>query len=426
LIKEFVMPQFSGNLIHRMTLCVLALVALVTEGASGGDWASWRGPNHNGIADPAQQPPVTWSERQNVVWKTAVPGRGHSSPTVVGDRIYLATADEANQVQGVLAFDRQTGDQVWIKKLSSGGFPETHKKNTHATCTVACDGERLFVTFHHHRQLTLYALDTAGESLWQEVVGPYHPQRFEYGYAPSPVLYEGSVIVAADVEHGGYLAAYSAEDGQLLWKQERFPLYSFSSPIIAHVAGRDQLLISGCERVCSYDPTSGELLWSVRGTTMATCGTMVWEGDYVFASGGYPQAETICVKADGSGEVAWRNRAKCYEQSMLVSNGHVYAFTDQGVAICWRASDGREMWKKRLGGPVSASPILVGDTIYATNEQGTTFVFKANPQQYKELARNKLGDEGFATMSILDGRIYLRTAAEKGGRRQETLYCLGQ
>ena len=420
------MAKSQRSLFCRITLCLVALVVLMSDGVRGGDWPTWRGPNHNGIADPNQQPPVTWNERQNVVWKAPVPGRGHSSPTIVGDRIYLATADEDRQVQGVLALNRQSGDQVWIKPLSTGGFPETHKKNTHATCTVACDGERLFVTFHHHRQLTLHALNLDGEELWKKDVGRYNPQRFEYGYAPSPFLYEGTVIVAADVEHGGYMAAYSAVDGQLVWKQDRYPQYSFSSPIVAHVAGRDQLLISGCERVCSYDPATGNPLWSVPGTTMATCGTMVWDGDYVFASGGYPQAETICVKADGSGQVAWRNRAKCYEQSMLAYAGYVYAFTDQGVAICWRATDGEEMWKKRLGGPVSASPILVGDVIYATNEQGTTFVFKANPNQYEELARNQLGNEGFATMSILDGRIYLRTAANQGGRRQETLYCLGR
>jgi outer membrane protein assembly factor BamB len=194
---------------------------------------------------------------------------------------------------------------------------------------------------------------------------------------------------------------------------------------VANVAGREQLLISGCELVSSYDPKTGKLLWSAPGTTMATCGTMVWSGDLAIASGGYPKAETICVKADGSGQVVWKNKQKCYEQSMIVHNGYVYAVTDLGVGICLRASDGELMWQQRLKGPVSASPVLVGDTIYQTVEDGTTYVFKANPQKFELVATNKLGNEGFATMAVCGNRIYVRTAKTERGQRQEYLYCLG-
>jgi outer membrane protein assembly factor BamB len=405
-------------------VCCVSFAAVRTQ---AGDWSWWRGPNHNGVAAAGQKPPVEWSAAKNVLWKTTVPGRGHSSPTVHGNRIYLATADEQRQEQGLVAFDRATGKQVWINKLSNGGFPKTHAKNTHATCTVACDGERLFVTFHHHNKLTLHAVSLDGIPLWQEEVGPYHPQMYEYGYAPSPTLYNDLVIIAADVDQGGYLSAYDRATGRRVWRQDRFENYSFSSPIVANVAGRDQLLLSGCQFVASYDPATGKPLWQVKGTTYATCGTVVWDGDIVFASGGYPDAETLAVKADGSGKVLWRNRQKCYEQSMLAHEGYVYCVTDQGIAFCWRASDGEEMWKERLSGPISSSPVLAGNTIYATNEKGTTYVFKANPQQFESVAVNQLGDEGFATMSIVDSRIYYRTASGSGsgGERKETLYCLG-
>lgn len=405
---------------------VASAAVLLTSICHGGDWSAWRGPNANGIAESGQEVPTEWSESENILWNAPIPGRGHSSPTVYQDRIYLATADERNQVQGIIALDRETGKQAWICKLSEGGFPKTHAKNTHATCTVACDGECLFVTFHHHNKLTLHAVSLEGQPEWFAELGPYHPQKYEYGYAPSPVLYGPTVIVAADVEHGGFLAAYDRQSGEQLWRQPRPNLYSFSSPIIAHVAGRDQLLISGCNLVSSYDPATGQPLWSVEGTTMATCGTMVWDGDAVFASGGYPDPQTIAVKADGSKQVLWRNRQKCYEQSMLAHDGYVYAITDQGIAFCWRASDGQEMWKQRLSGPVSSSPVLVDDTIYATNEKGTTYVFKANPQEFVSVATNKLGDEGFATMSVADSRIYLRTAHNKRSSRQEVLYCIGR
>lgn len=391
-----------------------------------GDWPWWRGPQRNGVAAAGQNVPTSWSDSQNVKWKTPIPGRGHSSPTVVGNRIYLATADERAQTQSVIALSRDDGKQLWQTQISRGGFPKTHRKNTHATCTPACDGKHVFVAFHHHDKLTLAALDLKGDIAWREEAGPYVPKVYEYGYAPSPVLWDSLVIIAADYEKGGYITAYDRDSGKRVWRTPRPRRLSFSSPVIANIAGRDQLLISGCELVASFNPKDGKELWSVRGTTMATCGTMVWDGNLVFASGGYPKAETICVKADGSGKVMWKNRDKCYEQSMVVHDGHVFALTDRGIAMCWRAEDGREVWKQRLQGPVSASPVLVGDTIYQSTEDGTTFVYEANPQEFRLIAKNKLGNEGFASPAICGNRIYMRVAARENGRRQEYLYCLGE
>ena len=416
--------------VRRMSLLVLVMFVGV-QSASGqipqaksGDWPWWRGPNRNGIAETQPVVPTEWSDRENVVWKVPIAGRGHSSPTIVGDKIFLATANEAQQIQGVLAFDRNNGKALWQTEISRGGFPKTHSKKTHATCTVACDGERLFVTFHHHAKLTLAALNLNGKKLWAKDVGPFNPKIYEYGYAPSPAFYGNTVIVAADYEKGGHLTAYDRESGRQVWQVRRPRKLSFSSPVIASVSGKDQLLISGCEQVTSYDPGSGQKLWNVAGTTMATCGTMVWNDQLVFASGGYPKPQTICVAGDGS-RVVWKNNQKCYEQSMLLHDGYVYALTDRGIAYCWRAADGREMWRERLSSPVSASPVLVGDTIYQSVESGATYVFKANPNEFELVARNQLGDEAFATPAFTGGRIYARIAKQERGRRQEYLYCLG-
>ena len=143
-------------------------------------------------------------------------------------------------------------------------------------------------------------------------------------------------------------------------------------------------------------------------------------------SGGYPQSETVCVKADGSGEIMWTNKQKNYEQSMLIHRGHVFCVNDNGIAYCWDLETGKQKWKSRLAGPVSASPTLIGDRIYASNEKGTTFVFEANPDKFQSLGTNQLGDEAFATPTILDGKIYARVASGKGPGRQETLYCIGK
>ena len=401
---------------------MLLLLAL----AQSADWPAWRGPTGNGIAADGQTPPVSWNATKNIVWKTSVPGRGHSSPTVVGNRIFLTTADKAAQIQSVVAFDRTTGRQVWKTDVHRGGFPRAiHPKNSHASPTVACDGERLFASFFNSASVRVTALGLDGKKLWQRTVGPYRPQKYQYGYAPSPAIYKSFVLIAADVEAGGFLAALDRKTGRIVWRTPRPAKQSYSSPIVATVAGRDQLLISGCDLVSAYDPNTGKRLWSTPGTAMATCGTMVWEGGLVFASGGYPKAETICVRGDGSGRIVWKNTQKCYEQSMLVHEGHLYAFTDPGIGVCWKADDGTQMWKARLGGKVSASPVLAGGNIYASNEKGKTFVFRADPSAFKQVARNQLGDEGFPTLSICGNRIYLRTATGRGSRRQETLYCIG-
>ena len=387
------------------------------------DWPWWRGPSRNGwsVSEPV---PTKLSDTDNVVWKTPVPGRGHSSPVVVGNRIFLTTADERQKVQSVLAFDRGTGKQLWKVDVSRGGFPaQNHPKNTEATPTIASDGERLFATFFHHEKIEAVAISLDGKDVWKKTVSPFNPQRYKYGYAPSPLIYRNSVIISAEYDGTSSLTALERTSGNQLWKAPRPGNITFSSPVVARVAGKDQLLLSGSDKVSSYDPATGRPLWSTPGTTAATCGTMVWDGDIVFASGGYPDQQTLAVKADGSATVLWKNNQKCYEQSMLVHEGHVYALTDNGVLFCWRGADGKEMWKQRLSGPVSASPVLAGGNIYWANERGTMYVFKPNPQRYEQIAENQIGSDSFPSPAICGGQIFLRVGTSSGGSRQEMLYC---
>ena len=386
------------------------------------DWPWWRGPTRNGIADQTPVPTVL-SDTENVVWKTPVPGRGHSSPIVVGSRVFLTTADHAQQTHSVLAFDRETGKPLWQTQVNQGGFPaNNHAKNTEATATVACDGERLFATFYAHDAVLAVALDLDGDILWKESVCRFRPTRYEYGYAPSPLLYKNTVIIAAEYDGPSFLFALDAATGKSVWQTPRPNSISFSSPVVTSVGGRERLLLSGQEKVEAYDPATGKPLWSQPGTTYATCGTMVWEGDMVFASGGYPKAETVGVKADGS-RVVWKNNQKCYEQSMLALDGHLYALTDGGVMFCWRGNDGKEMWKQRLSGPVSASPVLAGGNIYWANESGTLYVVRPTPQKFELVAENKVGNDAFPSPAVCGGQIFLRVAQRTGAQRQEYLYC---
>lgn len=390
------------------------------------DWPWWRGPLRNGDATSAGVVPTAFKP-EDATWKVPVPGRGHSSPIVVGQRIFLTTADEKAQVQSVLAFDRQSGKQLWKKDISQGGFPKrNHSKNTEATATIACDGERLFVVFFHHEGLHTTALDLDGNEQWRIKAGAFNPQRYEYGYGTSPIIYRNTVIVTGEYDGASFIAAFDRKTGKEVWRTPRTNSISFSTPTVGHVAGKDQILISGQEQVSSYDPATGKQLWSTAGTTHATCGTMVWSGDIVFASGGYPKAETIAVKADGSREVLWKNNQKCYEQSMITVDGYLYGLTDNGILFCWEGKSGKEMWKQRLRGPVSASPVLAGGNLYQANELGTLYVWKPNPEKFEMVAENQIGNDSFPSPAVAGGQIFLRVADSSGGKRQEFLYCFGK
>lgn len=407
----------------RNTISVLVAIS-VSSASFAGDWAQWRGPNHNNVAEPGQEIPSEWSSSENVVWKAEVPGRGHASPTVVGNLVVLCTASEPSQIQSVVAFDRESGKQLWVTEISQGGFPPIHPKNTHASSTVASNGKLLFAVFCHHERTEVVALSMDGKVAWKKDAGAFKPVAYEYGYAASPTIYKDTLIVSADSDTSAWVKAFDVSSGKLVWEQSRPKFLNWSSPIVATVDGREQLLLSGLNMIASYDPATGKPLWETKCLTMATCGTCVWEGDLIFASGGYPDPQTVAVKADGSG-VVWSNQVKCYEQSMIVHNGYLYAFSDQGITYCWDAKSGREMWKQRMKGPVSASPLLIGDTILATNELGTTWAFKANPQKYQQVSKNQLGDFGFASFAASESRLFIRTATGEGASYKETLYCIG-
>lgn len=414
---------------------IIAVLAATSQGAvpaaqhegnapGPGDWPAWRGPNGNGVAN-GPSPPLHWDASTNVIWKVEVPGRGHGSPTVVRNHVYLPTAEVDRRVQAVLAFDRATGELAWRRDVTEGAsWGPAHNHNTHATSTVAADDRRLYAVFHHSEMLEVIALDHDGNFVWRKRVGGY---RHDFGYAPSPLLYGDTVIVAAESKADGFLVALDRATGDEVWRIPRAGNNSFSSPAVGHVAGRDQLLISGNKQVVAYDPGLGTPLWQAKAVTRTTCGTMVWDGDMVFASGGYPGSATAGIKADGSAQVVWSNGVKCYEQSLVAHGGYVYGVNDSGVAHCWRAANGESMWRSRLSGSgVSASPVLVGERIYLSNEHGVTDVFNTDPSSFKLIATNRLGDDAFATPSICGGRIYFRVGHVRDGGRQEMLYCVGE
>ena len=386
------------------------------------DWPAWRGPTRDGIAAPGQTPPTEWSETQNISWKVTLPGRGHSSPTVVGERIYLATADPVKRAQFVLCLDRKTGKQVWQTEVHAANAESgKHANSTAASSTVACDGERLFINFLNGGAVYTSALDLSGKLLWQQKVCDFVAHQ---GFASSPVLHEGLVLVAADHRGGGVVTGLRQKNGEPVWSVSRPKVANYTTPAIVRAAGRTQAVLAGVSLLTSLDPLTGKKLWEIDGSTEECVVTMVTDGERVFAGGGYPKNHTVAVQADGSGKVAWQNTARVYVPSMIAKAGHLYAVMDAGVAVCWKSDTGEELWKERLGGDFFASPVMVGDRIYASNVSGKTFVFTATPKEFKLLAQSQLGEEAFASPVICGDRIYLRVAT-KGAARQEYLYCVG-
>lgn len=399
-------------------------LAADSDGDQSTQWWTWRGPLGNNIAPEGCSAPTVYSD-ERIAWATPVPGRGHASPIIAGGNIYLTTADKSAGTQSVLAYSQRDGRLLWNQTVHQGGLPtENHPKNTEASCSVAFDGERLMCAFYNSSAIWLTAYSPSGKMLWQESIGAYNPQTYKYGYAASPTIYKGNVIVVGDYDGESFLAAHDCATAKVAWKVPRKHVMSFSSPIVAKISGRDQLLLSGGDAITSYDPNNGETLWNTPALTMATCGTLVWEDNLVFGSGGYPKAQTACVVADGSGQVVWSNPQKCYEQSMLLVAGHVYAVTDAGIAHCWRAKDGEMMWRERLGGDYSSSPVLVGDAIHVFNEQGQGFAFKATPERYESLGGGKIADDVFPTPSVVGDTMYLRLGKNRAGVRQEYLVAL--
>lgn len=403
----------------------LALILAVQSGLSAADWPWWRGPSRNGVAESGQAPPVKFSPTENCRWSAPLPGRAHGSATIVGDRVFIAVAEEGEvQAQSVICFDRKTGRHQWKTAVHQGGLTQKlNKKASWASGSPACDGERVFINFLNGDAVYTTALDLDGKVLWQTKLTDYVEHQ---GYGSSPAIHEHLVIASADNKAGGAVCGLDRKTGEVVWKVERPKLPNYVSPIVLRAAGRDQLFLTGAEKASSYDPLTGKVLWEIEGATTECVTTTPTDGERIFTSGGYPKNHVAAVAADGSGKVVWEVNERIYVPSMLVHEGHLYGVMDSGVAVCWESATGKELWKARLGGNFSGSPVLVDGMIYVGNESGTLYVYKASPAGLEVVAENVLGGEIYSTPSICGGEIFLRVATYAGEQRTEMLHCFGK
>jgi outer membrane protein assembly factor BamB len=438
------MPQAPIRTFGRIALALVVALAALFAGTSlagdedkkgqpkpavpppDGDWPCWRGPSRVGIRTMALA--VTqWSEEKGILWKTAVPGKGHASPIVVGHQVFVSSADGKTQTQALIAYHKKTGALLWNTPFYRGRFPFKNQKNSHASATPVCDGTHVFVPSVADDAVWLTAVDLAGKVAWQKRLGPF---ASEWGYASSAALYQNLVIVvgdnkgspgAADGPTTSYLVGVNRKTGKIVWRAPRPLIPSYGTPVVARLAGRDQLLISGAERVVAYDPANGKEIWSFQWGASRSANSMVCGPDCVYASTTWREHQILCIRADGTGDVTdthlvWKlSRPVTDIPSPLYHDGRLYLTTDQGMAVCLDGATGKTLWQERLGGPISASPVLAGETILSVDEEGQAHLFKAG-RQFELLATNSLNDRVLASPALAGDHVFVR-----GGTY---LYCL--
>ena len=389
--------------------------------AAAGDWPWWRGPNSDNIAPDGQKPPVAWGAGSNILWQVRLPGVGHSSPCMVGGRIYITSGDAALGSVWLFCLERASGKTLWRAEVYKGPVAKAHADNSLASATPACDGERIFVPYQSDRAVGLAAVSPSGQVLWSKGVAPYKSIQ---GYSASPVFYKSAVILPVEGSLGCRMVAVHRATGAVVWRVPiRTVKESYATPLVARVAGRDQLLLIGGESTRGYDPENGALLWECEGPSTFCGATPVVGSDIVYATAGWPKRAVLAIRADGKGDVtqshvAWAGDAKAgYIPTPVLRGGLLYAVNDQGLMRCYDAADGRVLWEENLKAPFYSSPVLAGDKIYVFDRAGKGYILNAAQTAGPVLA-SALPSGAFATPVILGSRIYLRTLGD--------FYCIGE
>ena len=427
-----------------LTLCLATHAVEVTTADS---WAQWRGPTGTGVGHTAD-PPLHWDETRNIRWKTAIPGLGHSTPVLWGDRLFLTTAlahgeklpvhhehadgahDNLEPEQSVkfiaLAVNRQDGEILWQRTLRDEQPHEgSHHTGSWASHSPVADEEHLFVSFGSRG---LYCLDHQGRPVWDRDLGDMQT-RHGHGEGSSPALYGDRLIVNWDHQGQSFVTALDKQTGRTLWRQERDEITSWSTPLIVEHRGKAQVIIAATGAVRSYDLATGEPIWSCRGLSRNVCASPVAADGRVYVTNNYDWPAMLAIRLDrargditDSDAVIWSiGKYTPYVPSPLLYDGRLYFIRQMHPYLsCVDAKTGRFIWKaQRLPDVrmVFASPVGAAGRLYVTGRNGITLVIR-HDDPFEILATNSLSDS-FSASPILAGQaLYLR------GER--FLYCITQ
>ena len=406
--------------------CLLLLLALSIATSRASDWPCFRGPDRNGIS-PETKLPLTWSADQNIKWKVPLPAAGNSSPIVSGDRVFLTCAEDGQGLKRSLyCFSRTDGKQLWVETVDYPSKEPTHGRNPYCGSTPAADGKHVIVW---HGSAGVHCYDYDGRETWSRDLGTF---RHIWGYASSPVIYGDSVLLNCGPGANSFVIALSLADGHTLWKTDEPNgaddrnakgdwVGSWATPVVAKVDGQDQVIIPQSRHVNAYDPKTGMVLWTCGGTgNLAYADVMLGDGVAIAASGYTGPA--IGFKLGRSGDVTAANQLWRVERnpqrigSGVVLGKYLYMVNEPGFC-CIELLTGREVWKERPQGQTFwASLVSAGDRLYVTSQKGVTYVFAADPTQFRLLATNNIGEGSNSTIAVSDGQIFMRTF--------KSLYCI--
>jgi len=419
-------------------LPVLAGALVRAETTAANSWAQWRGPLGTGAAVTGD-PPVRWSETENIAWKVALPGKGLSSPIIWEGRVFVTSAvpygppletTEEHQDHGahdnlspgrkmqfvVLAYNVDDGSPAWRKTVRTAQPHEaTHVTGSWASHSAITDGERLYVSFGSHG---IYALDLDGKLLWEVDLGEMQT-RHAHGEGSSPALRGDTLVVNWDHQGDSFLIALDTATGKTRWKTMRDEITSWSTPLIVDVGGKPQVVVAATRRVSGYDLATGRLIWECSGFSRNVVATPVAADGLVFASNSYDWKKLLAIRLEGArgditgtDQVVWtRDRDTSYVPSPLLYEGRLYFLKhSHGFLTAVAASSGKTLFGPvRLGRVrnVFASPVAAAGRIYITSRDGATLVARAG-SVFEPLATNELDDSFSASPAIVGNALYLR------------------
>jgi outer membrane protein assembly factor BamB len=393
--------------------------------ADATDWRGFRGPNGDGSSDDKSLP-TSWSETSNLKWKLKLPGKGYSSPIVVGQRVFVTTYGATNDLsqlkRHLVCVDRKTGKISWSKEISTKVADRAVARFAgtpgYASHTPVSDGERVYGLYGN---AGVIAFDLEGNQLWHQDVGT--EGRSMFGSASSPILYKNQLIVTAGAESES-MRALDPKTGKQLWKTDARSLSrSYSTPLItANPKGEDELLISVAYEVWGLNPTTGKLRWfATTRVDNAACPGIVAKDGIAYLIGGRSGGRTA-VELGGKDDVSkthvkWSTTGGAYVPSPVIHEGHLYWVNDSGIINCVDTKTGKQVGTKRLGGRFYASMVVANGTLYAVSRFDGTHVLKATPE-LEEISQNKLDDESdfSGSPAISDGQLFIRSDAN--------LYCI--
>jgi outer membrane protein assembly factor BamB len=431
-LPDFFPAAHYPDMTLRLSFLVpLSLFPLLSH---AGDWPAFRGPSGDGISSETGVP-REWGADKNILWKSPLPGASNGSPIVSNEKVFLTSAVEEGKKRTLHCFDRRNGKELWAETVEFGEAMPTHKTNQYAGTTPAADGQRVVVW---HGSAGLYCYNFNGVEIWKLKLGEF---RHMWGYGGSPLLHKGKVFLHAGPGKQVFMVAVDLDTGKILWKtqepvdgngerntQNNY-MGSWSTPVIVSPEGRELVLCSFATRVNAYDPATGKIVFScegIRGKKGDLCYTSpVVCGDICVAMGGFG-GPAVGFKMAGEGDITatrrlWRTESAPQRiGSGVFAQGYLYmANAGPAVIECIDPNSGEALWKERAPGVAHwGSMIYVDGLLYVTDQQGSTHIFKPNPEKMEHIRSNPIGESSNSTPAFSDGQVFIRTFGH--------LYCIGR